>query len=423
MARFKPHRERLEQLQGEARDRAERVFDRAQREGLGICIVSALRTYPEQADLYAQGRTKPGTIVTQAGPGHSYHNFGLAFDFAVLQNDRQIWDEKHTHWKEFVRLAKEDGLAWGGDWAKFKDYPHLQLADAPSLAELRRQFPNGWKGEAPIEARTASAGRWRTADNLPLQRWDKDGRKRLVSQVQKRLRIDADGYFGEGTERAVKRWQAEHDEHGRAARRGRSLEADGIVGETTWGALTAERDVRSTWLAPQQIAGAVGAKTPDVTANWPVVETALRDLDLTDDATMVAAVATIVTEVGARFQPINEYGGPAYFTKMYEGRRDLGNTEPGDGARYHGRGYIQLTGRANYRTYGRKLRLPLEQKPDLALDPKVAGRVLAEYFRARDIASSARQGEWRTVRRKVNGGLNGWSTFDRLVHALLRASR
>src|SRR5438034_4989813 len=99
---------------------------------------------------------------------------------------------------------------------------------------------------------------------------------------------------------------------------------------------------------------------------------------------MIAAIATHGTEVPS-FLPINEYGGNAYFTKMYEGRKDLGNTQPGDGARYHGRGYIQLTGRANYRAYGQKLGLPLEQNPDLALQPDVAARILAGYIKDRGI--------------------------------------
>jgi predicted chitinase len=107
---------------------------------------------------------------------------------------------------------------------------------------------------------------------------------------------------------------------------------------------------------------------------------------------------------------------------MYEGRTDLGNVRPGDGARYHGRGYIQLTGRANYDTYGTKLGVPLEKHPDRALDPVVAARVLAEYFRSRDIEKSAKRGDWKEVRRKVNGGLNGWPTFERAVNALVAAS-
>ena len=177
------------------------------------------------------------------------------------------------------------------------------------------------------------------------------------------------------------------------------------------------------WLPPRRIAHAVGAPTHDVAEHWPVIDEALRDEGITDKRTRIAAAATVVTEVGTGFRPIQEYGGPAYFTQMYEGRSDLGNTEPGDGARYHGRGYIQLTGRANYRAYGEKLELPLEDRPGLALRPRVGARVLAQYFKERQIDDYARRGQWREVRLGVNGGLNGWTTYRSLVRALLRASR
>jgi hypothetical protein len=103
---------------------------------------------------------------------------------------------------------------------------------------------------------------------------------------------------------------------------------------------------------------------------------------------------------------------------MYEGRKDLGNVRRGDGARYHGRGYIQLTGRANYRTYGRKLGVPLEAQPDLALQPDVAAGVLASYVADHGIAALAAAGDWKGVRRAVNGGLSGWARFSKLVQEL-----
>jgi len=179
----------------------------------------------------------------------------------------------------------------------------------------------------------------------------------------------------------------------------------------------------TSWLPPHTIAKAVGAPTSDVAEHWPVVEEALRDEGMTDDRTRIAAVATIVTEVGTGFRPIREHGGSGYFTQTYEGRSDLGNTQPGDGARYHGRGYIQLTGRANYRTYGDRLGVALERRPGLALRPAVGARVLARYFKERGVDDHARRGQWRDVRLEVNGGLNGWSTYQRTVSSLLRASR
>ena len=142
-----------------------------------------------------------------------------------------------------------------------------------------------------------------------------------------------------------------------------------------------------------------------------------------DDRTRIAAVATIVTEVGTEFRPIREHGGPGYYTQMYEGRSDLGNTRPGDGARYHGRGYIQLTAGPTIAAYGDRLGVALERRPGPALRPAVGARVLARYFKERGIDDHARRGQWRDVRLEVNGGLNGWTAYERTVSSLLRASR
>jgi len=174
-------------------------------------------------------------------------------------------------------------------------------------------------------------------------------------------------------------------------------------------------------LLPGEIAGLLGSPPANVQQNWPAVYAACARNGLTDCPTMIAVVATIGTEVGA-FAPINEFGGTAYFTKMYEGRKDLGNTHPGDGARYHGRGFIQLTGRANYAKYGQLLGVPLEDDPDLALTASVAAGVLALYFKDHGLAAVARKGDWEGVRRGVNGGLNGWDRFSGLVQALQKAA-
>lgn len=179
---------------------------------------------------------------------------------------------------------------------------------------------------------------------------------------------------------------------------------------------------RKFTLAPQEIAAAIGAQPDDVQANWPLVEAELERRGMTSAAAKIAAIATIRVEVGNGFAPIDEYGDTAYFTKMYEGRSDLGNTRKGDGARFHGRGYIQLTGRANYKAYGQKVGVRLERRPSLALRPRVAAAVLAEYFKERAVGASADKGDWESVRKKVNGGLNGWTTFRSAVKALERAS-
>jgi hypothetical protein len=82
-------------------------------------------------------------------------------------------------------------------------------------------------------------------------------------------------------------------------------------------------------------------------------------------------------------QPIKEYGGPRYFTRMYDITgsrpnlaRSMGNTTPGDGVKFCGRGYVQLTWRVNYIKAGLELGEPLEGQPDLAMRPDIAAKIM-----------------------------------------------
>ena len=93
--------------------------------------------------------------------------------------------------------------------------------------------------------------------------------------------------------------------------------------------------------------------------------------------------------------------------EAYEGREDLGNTEPGDGVKYKGRGYIQITGRANYQHYGNKLGVDLVGNPDLAKKPDIAAKVAIAYWNERVDRNAARAGDVRKVTYNINGGYNG----------------
>jgi hypothetical protein len=103
-----------------------------------------------------------------------------------------------------------------------------------------------------------------------------------------------------------------------------------------------------------------------------------HDPGLTDVRWVAYLLTTVRHECADCWQPIVERGEPAYFLRYEPGTRVgqvLGNHRPGDGARYKGRGYVQLTGRANYRQFGLRLSLGLEEDPDLALDPTISYRI------------------------------------------------
>ncbi|CAM5199109.1 hypothetical protein ARD30_03940 [Bosea thiooxidans] len=106
------------------------------------------------------------------------------------------------------------------------------------------------------------------------------------------------------------------------------------------------------------------------------------------------------------FRTLAEYGGPAWFAR-YEGRRDLGNIQPGDGARYHGRGIFQLTGRANYRRFGQILGIDLEAEPDRAREPATSLQIAFAYWSARAINEAADADDIERVTKLVNGGRTG----------------
>jgi len=91
-----------------------------------IIVMQGLRSFAESDALYAQGRTKPGQIVTKAAAGQSYHNYGLAFDFEMLTNGTSDWIVG-PNWLKIVEIMKKHGMAWGGEFPEgFHDNPHFE---------------------------------------------------------------------------------------------------------------------------------------------------------------------------------------------------------------------------------------------------------------------------------------------------------
>lgn len=138
---------------------------------------------------------------------------------------------------------------------------------------------------------------------------------------------------------------------------------------------------------------------------------------LTDSRWLAYMLATTFHETARTMQPIREFGGADYFRRMYDiagarphVARDLGNTEPGDGVRFHGRGFVQLTGRSNYRRMSALVGRDLVAEPDLALDAAIATEILFEgmiggLFTGHRLGQyfDGTRADWRGARRIVNG--------------------
>lgn len=105
----------------------------------------------------------------------------------------------------------------------------------------------------------------------------------------------------------------------------------------------------------------------------------------------------------AGFRTLEEYASGA----AYEGRKDLGNTQKGDGKRFKGRGIFQLTGRANYVKYGKLLGVDLVNNPAVAEQPEISVRVALEYWKSRNINLNADKDDVVGATKKINGGTNG----------------
>lgn len=169
---------------------------------------------------------------------------------------------------------------------------------------------------------------------------------------------------------------------------------DGIIGRGTYTALFAKFG-----------AGPERAKELALSANvhfpaYGIMDTPLR---------LAHFMAQLAHESGS-FRYMEEIASGA----AYEGRADLGNTVAGDGKRFKGRGPIQITGRANYRTYGRAIGIDIENHPEIAAVPSIGLHLALEYWKAKGLNALADADDVLAITRKINGGTNGLA--DRKAH-------
>ncbi|HEX8415122.1 MAG TPA: glycoside hydrolase family 19 protein [Sphingomicrobium sp.] len=166
--------------------------------------------------------------------------------------------------------------------------------------------------------------------------------------------------------------------------------ADGIIGRGTLAALFGKMGA-----GPQRARDlALGANVHFLTHG--ILDTPLR---------LAHFMAQTAHESGG-FKYMEEIGSAVYFAK-YNGRADLGNTVPGDGPLFHGRGPIQLTGRANYRKYGEALGLDFEMNPMMVAMPAVGILVACKYWQDRGLNALADSDNALAITKRINGGTNG----------------
>lgn len=162
-------------------------------------------------------------------------------------------------------------------------------------------------------------------------------------------------------------------------------------------------DAQTMFEIAPRFSGQLAAKqTAIVTAVGEVLRATLEQYAI-DNRLRIAHFLGQTCQESAGFRTTEEFASG----DEYEGRTDLGNTQPGDGRRYKGRGLIQLTGRANYRSLGGVLKLPLEDNPTLAAEPVLSLRIACEYWKSHNINAACDADNLDRVTRLVNGGTTG----------------
>lgn len=155
-------RNKVSQAHREVLARGIEMVKRCHAEGIYVLFTDGLRTFTDQAILYGKGRSsyvysgkqygnsKVGK-VTNALPGNSFHNYGLALDFVLTDSDaKQVFWTRNRQWERAAAIAKELGFTWGGDWKGFVDNPHIEYTNGLTLAQIRQGKMPVFKAFKPI---------------------------------------------------------------------------------------------------------------------------------------------------------------------------------------------------------------------------------------------------------------------------------
>ena len=131
---YRPSSNSINSLNPHVAQLARRFLDLTRANGMDVRIIAVFRSWDESDRLFAQGRTTPGQIVSNARGGESYHNWGLAFDAAPFENG--VISSDTEKFKKMGRLGEQVGLEWGGTFKDLVDYPHFQQTFGLSTEDL-----------------------------------------------------------------------------------------------------------------------------------------------------------------------------------------------------------------------------------------------------------------------------------------------
>lgn len=130
----------LDDLRPDVRRKCEEFLAECHRHGIDVIITSTLRDNEAQARIYSQGRTRPGLRVTNAPPGRSFHNYGVAFDFCPIVGGKCQWKDERL-FERCGEIGEACGLEWAGRWhGSLREMAHLQ-AGGLTIAELQHETP------------------------------------------------------------------------------------------------------------------------------------------------------------------------------------------------------------------------------------------------------------------------------------------
>jgi hypothetical protein len=388
----------------------------------------------------------------KSGGGKSLHAFGIALDVNWTTNPyRDHPGERAVRWSpkpaqaarsEDVRIGRADTdftealiddvrriatregkrvFEWGGSWGTLKDCMHFEIDLSP--AELAAGIDPGTvvsagsRGPAPLTAEPALIG------------------ERCVVTARSGLNLRA----GAGTQFMALRTCLAGQELQVLERRGAwalvDLEGDGladgfVASDFLRPVATSERSSIAARLTVEAVKPLFpAASRAGLAANLPPVVAALEKAELCDRTMALMALATIraETEIFAALSegqsPLNTEKQPfdCYDAGTPKGAA-LGNVQAGDGPRFRGRGYVQLTGRANYARIGSVIGTDLIAEPDRANDPVTAAAILACFLKEREakVRTALGREDLAAARRLVNGGSHG---LDRFTDTYRRGQR